>query len=170
MTTVDIWMNSPFGKLKIYLFNVTNSEEFLGGCHKKVRLEQIGPITYNVIGFNYIFSRTEDSVTYRRNRYRHIHFLPYGSVSPDILNQTIVQFNDKAVLNRSKTFFSFRSVYDFLHSNFDPFNNATKEREKVFTVNSGTKRGMENFFRIQTLNGEYSIKTYERANSSSSFD
>ncbi|XP_051862049.1 sensory neuron membrane protein 2-like isoform X2 [Drosophila albomicans] len=27
---------------------------------------------------------------------------------------------------------------------------------------------MENFFRIQTLNGEYSIKTYDRANSSSS--
>ncbi|XP_034478605.1 scavenger receptor class B member 1 [Drosophila innubila] len=93
MPTMDSWINSPFGKLKSYLFNVTNAEEFLSGRDKKVRLEQVGPITYSIVGYNDILNRTKSSVTFRKHRYRHVEFLPDESVAPDILNKTIVQFN-----------------------------------------------------------------------------
>jgi len=93
MPTMDSWINSPFGKLKSYMFNVTNAEEFLSGRDKKVKLQQIGPIVYNIVGYNDILNRTDSSVTFRKHRYRHIEFLPDESVSPDILNKTVVQFN-----------------------------------------------------------------------------
>ncbi|ALC42369.1 CG2736, partial [Drosophila busckii] len=93
MPTMDEWINSPYGKLKSYLFNVTNSEEFLSGLDDKVKLEEVGPITYKMLGFNDIQHRNESSVTYQKHRYRHVEFWPEESVSPDILNKTIIQFN-----------------------------------------------------------------------------
>lgn len=38
------------------------------------------------------------------------------------------------------------------------FPQALKEKEEVYTVNIGPKRGIENFFRIETLNGEVIIR------------
>lgn len=32
--------------LKVYIFNVTNSVEFLNGVDKKIKLTEIGPIIY----------------------------------------------------------------------------------------------------------------------------
>ncbi|XP_051859500.1 platelet glycoprotein 4-like [Drosophila albomicans] len=89
--TMDRWINSPSGKLKIYLFNVTNAEELLSGRDEKVHLEQIGPITYKINSHNYIINRTKDSLTYRKDPYRNFNFMPFESISPDILNNTIVQ-------------------------------------------------------------------------------
>lgn len=94
MPTMDSWINSPFGKLKSYLFNVTNAEAFLNGTDSRIRLEQVGPITYQINGYNEILNRTEDSITYRKHRYHNVTFLPDESVSPDILNRTIIQFNN----------------------------------------------------------------------------
>ncbi|KAH8370892.1 hypothetical protein KR093_005479, partial [Drosophila rubida] len=194
MPTMDSWINSPFGKLKSYLFNVTNAEEFLSGRDKKVRLEQIGPITYYITGYNDILNRTKDSVTYRKHRYRHVTFLPDESVSPDILNKTIVQFNSVLIGAAAKAarfisiaslgfsavtvnepLFLSDSVYYFLweftrpalhmmskffplSNNCGPLYNALTEKEEVFTVNIGTEHGVENFFRIQSLNDEHLIQ------------
>lgn len=94
MPTMDSWVNSPFGKLKSYLFNVTNAREFMDGIDSKVKVEQVGPITYEIIGYNDVLNRTEDSITYSKHRYRTVRFLPEESVSPDILNATIIQFNN----------------------------------------------------------------------------
>ncbi|KAH8261606.1 hypothetical protein KR044_012138, partial [Drosophila immigrans] len=195
MPTMDSWINSPFGKLKSYLFNVTNAEEFLSGRDQKVRFEQIGPITYYITGYNDILNRTKDSVTYRKHRYRHVTFLPDESVSPDILNKTIVQFNSVLIGAGAKAarslipmasfgfgaatiterLFVSDSVYYFLweftrpglealsqwlplSSNCGPLHNALMEKEEVFTVNIGTEHGVENFFRIQTLNEQHLIE------------
>ncbi|KAL7737577.1 hypothetical protein ACLKA6_007692 [Drosophila palustris] len=196
MPTMDSWINSPFGKLKSYLFNVTNAEEFLSGRDKKLRLEQIGPIVYNIVGYNDILNRTEDSVTFRKHRYRHVEFLPDESVSPDILNKTIVQFNSVLIgaaakfaqttknmfgrmgfnaVTLGEQLFMPGSVYYFLWeftrpslemfskllplaSNCGTLYNALKEKDEVYTVNIGTKHGVENFFRIQSYNDKLQIQ------------
>ncbi|XP_060660267.1 uncharacterized protein LOC132794059 [Drosophila nasuta] len=195
MPTMDSWINSPFGKLKSYLFNVTNAEDFLSGKDSKVRLEQVGPITYHILGYNDIINRTKDSVTYNKHRYRHVKFMPEESVSPDILNKTIVQFNSVllgAAAQTARSYISIAtigfdavtvneplflsdSIYYFLweftrpslqvmstflplSSNCGPLHNALKEKEEVFKVNIGTDHGVDNFFRIQTLNDEQLIK------------
>lgn len=193
MPTMDSWINSPFGKLKSYMFNVTNAEEFLSGRDKKVKLEQIGPIVYNIVGYNDILNRTDSSVTFRKHRYRHIEFLPDESVSPDILNKTVVQFNSFLIGAAAKfaqipfTSMAFNavtlgeklfmpgSVYYFLWeftrptlqlfsrmvplaTNCGTLYNALKEKEEVFTVNIGTDHGVENFFRIQSLNEKHLIQ------------
>ncbi|XP_062129312.1 sensory neuron membrane protein 1-like [Drosophila sulfurigaster albostrigata] len=155
MFAMDMWKHSPFGKLKIYIFNVTNAENYLNGRDEKIHLQQIGPITYDIKSYNYILHRAKDSVKYQKERFRYIDFVPYESISPDILSKTIIQFNKR---------FSFlsSSINDFLHSIFRPLNNIFERKDEDFTVNIGPKHGMENFFRILTLNGEHSIKTNDR--------
>ncbi|KAH8415904.1 hypothetical protein KR222_003516 [Zaprionus bogoriensis] len=196
MPTMDSWVNSPFGKLKSYLFNVTNSVEFLNGTDTRLKLQQVGPIVYEIIGFNDVLNRTEDSITYRKHRYHKIKFLPEESVSPDILNKTIVQFNSVLLggtakfanmmfpgmwinpLNFGEPLFLTGSIYYFLwefsrdnlqllskimplSTNCGPLYNALKEKEEVFTVNIGPKHGINDFFRIQSLNNNQLMR--ERA-------
>ncbi|XP_062129316.1 uncharacterized protein LOC133841068 [Drosophila sulfurigaster albostrigata] len=158
MFAMDMWSHSPFGKLKIYIFNVTNAENYLNGRDEKIHLQQIGPITYDIKSSNKILHRVKDSVKYQKERFLHIDFMPYESISPDILSKTIIQADKKCFCWQDETFLS-SSVYDFLHITFGPLNNIFKKKEEDFTVNIGPKHGMENFFRILTLNGEHSIKT-----------
>ncbi|KAJ8956251.1 hypothetical protein NQ318_014983 [Aromia moschata] len=41
------WLDPPDEVLlKVYLFNITNSEEFLAGTDKKIKVSEVGPITY----------------------------------------------------------------------------------------------------------------------------
>ncbi|SPP74477.1 scavenger receptor class B member 1 [Drosophila guanche] len=196
MPTMDSWINSPFGKLKSYLFNVTNAAEFESGIDKRLKVDQIGPITYKIVGFNDILSRNENNVTYRKNRYRHVKFLPEESVAPDVLNWTIVSPNNVLLgaaakfkhvapfsvlgfdaITRFEDLFITGSVYYFLweftrpslqlvsnllpfalSSNCGPLHNALKDKEEVYTVNIGPEQGIENFFRIESLNGQQIIK------------
>lgn len=116
MPTMDSWVNSPFGKLKSYLFNVTNAKEFMAGIDSRVKVEQVGPITYEIIGYNEVLNRTEDSITYSKHRYRTVKFLPEESVSPDILNATIVQFNNVVLGATAKI----RNMMMFPGFGFDP--------------------------------------------------
>lgn len=118
MPTMDSWINSPFGKLKSYLFNVTNAEAFINGTESRIRLQQIGPIVYQINGYNEILNRTDDSITYRKHRYRNVTFLPDESVSPDILNATIIQFNSVILGATAK----FRNLIMFPSLGFDPLN------------------------------------------------
>lgn len=127
MPTMDSWVNSPFGKLKSYLFNVTNAKEFMDGIDSRVKVEQVGPITYEIIGYNDVLNRTEDSITYSKHRYRTVKFLPEESVSPDILNATIVQFNNVVLGATAKM----RNMMMFPGLSFDPFG-----FEKLFITDS----------------------------------
>lgn len=94
MPTMDSWINSPFGKLKNYVFNVTNAEEFRSGRDSRLKVKEIGPIVYRIVGFNDILDRNETNVRYRKHRYRVVEFLPEESVAPDVLNWTITSTNN----------------------------------------------------------------------------
>uniref|UniRef100_T1P7V4 CD36 family protein n=1 Tax=Musca domestica TaxID=7370 RepID=T1P7V4_MUSDO len=84
------WVDSPYGRLKMYLFNVTNAEAFLAGNDSRIHVQEVGPIVYSIIGHNEILNQTEDTITYLKKRYEHVEFMPDESCAPDILNQTIV--------------------------------------------------------------------------------
>lgn len=93
MPTMDSWINSPFGVLKSYVFNVTNAAEFASGRDKRLKIQEIGPITYKVVGYNDILERNETHVTYSKHRYRVVEFLPEESVAPDVLSWNITAVN-----------------------------------------------------------------------------
>ncbi|EDV57110.1 scavenger receptor class B member 1 [Drosophila erecta] len=194
MPTMDSWINSPFGKLKSYVFNVTNAEEFRSGRDNRLKVKEIGPIVYRIVGFNDILDRNETNVKYRKHRYRVVEFLPEESVAPDVLNWTITSTNNVILGAATKVkhtaplaafgfdaalmmedIFVTDSIYYFLWeftrpllqtlsriSNIRPnvavLFNALKEKEEVYTVNIGPERGIENFFRIETLNDEVIIR------------
>lgn len=84
------WITSPYGRLSLYLFNVTNSEEFLNGTDSRLKLQQVGPIVYKLKGRNEVLHQTHETLTYRKIRYDGAVFDPESSCSPDILNQTII--------------------------------------------------------------------------------
>lgn len=45
--TFEMWRNPPIELiLKVYLFNVTNSEEYMSGKDEKLRFQQVGPYAY----------------------------------------------------------------------------------------------------------------------------
>lgn len=90
MASQSNWMSAPYGRLNVYLFNVTNSKEFLNGTERRLKLQQIGPIVYKLRGRNEVLNQTADSLTFRKIRYDSIEFDPESSCSPDILNQTII--------------------------------------------------------------------------------
>ena len=43
----DLWQNPPINpKMKVYLFNVTNSNEWLKGKDHKIKVNEIGPYVF----------------------------------------------------------------------------------------------------------------------------
>lgn len=90
MPSQNNWISSPYGRLKVYLFNVTNSEEFLSGNDTRLKFQEVGPIVYKIKGENEILHQSHESLTYRKIRYSETAFDPETSCSPDILNQTII--------------------------------------------------------------------------------
>nr|XP_016927607.1 scavenger receptor class B member 1 [Drosophila suzukii] len=194
MPTMDSWINSPFGKLKNYVFNVTNAEEFRSGRDSKLKVEEIGPIVYKIVGLNEVLERNATNIKYRKHRYRIVEFLPEESVAPDVLNWTITSTNNVILGAATKLkhtlpiaafgfdaalmmedIFVTDSVYYFLweftrpllqsiskvsniRSNVAVLYNALKEKEEVYSVKIGPEHGIENFFRIETLNNEVIIR------------
>ncbi|KAI8034117.1 scavenger receptor class B member 1 [Drosophila gunungcola] len=194
MPTMDSWINSPFGKLKNYVFNVTNAEEFRSGRDKRLKVQEIGPIVYKIVGFNDILERNATNVKYSKHRYHSVEFLPEESVAPDVLNWTITSTNNVMLGAATKlkhmaplsafgfdaTFmmedmFITDTIYYFLweftrpllqalskmsnmRANVAVLHNALKDKEEIYTVNIGPERGIENFFRIETLNDEVIIR------------
>ena len=43
----NVWEKPPLEVfLKVYIFNITNGEEFLNGNDKKLKVEEVGPYVY----------------------------------------------------------------------------------------------------------------------------
>jgi len=62
-----LWMNPPVApKLQVYLFNVTNSEEFLAG-KEKLKVQEIGPYTYSAPQVKKVkeWSDDQNSITFQ---------------------------------------------------------------------------------------------------------
>ncbi|KAL1517132.1 hypothetical protein ABEB36_000939 [Hypothenemus hampei] len=76
----NIWSNPPYDIfLKIYIFNITNSKEFLAG-EEKMNVTELGPYVYREIltNQNATFNDTEGTVTY--SPHREFVFAPEHSV------------------------------------------------------------------------------------------
>lgn len=84
------WVQSPYGTLRVYLFNVTNAEAFLNETDRRLKLEEIGPIVYRVRGRNEVIEQTADRLVFRKYRFDHVEFDAESSCSPDILNRTVI--------------------------------------------------------------------------------
>ncbi|CAH2015941.1 unnamed protein product [Acanthoscelides obtectus] len=87
----DWWLHPPDEVLlKVYIFNVTNSEEFLNSTDAKLKLEEVGPIIYRekLRHTNPIFNEN-GTLTYTANR--SAIYLP--ELNTIDMNQTIIMPN-----------------------------------------------------------------------------
>ena len=84
------WKNpEPEVLLKVYIFNITNSEEFIAGRDKKLKLQEIGPITFQEIleHKDIVFHNENSTLSYTVTR--RIVFRESANVD-GILNQTVI--------------------------------------------------------------------------------
>ena len=64
----SLWKDPPVTpKLYVYMFNVTNHEDFLSGKAKKIKVQEIGPYVYEAPRRKEILNYSEDqgNVTFR---------------------------------------------------------------------------------------------------------
>ncbi|KAG5877696.1 hypothetical protein JTB14_018169 [Gonioctena quinquepunctata] len=83
------WLNPPDEVIcNLYIFNVTNSEEFMNGTDTKIKVKEIGPITYRekLIHTHPVFNENS-TLTYTANR-TPIYLPELNSVN--LLNETII--------------------------------------------------------------------------------
>lgn len=84
------WWKDPEPEvlLKLYVFNITNSAEFIAGTDKKLKLQEIGPITFQEIlqHKDVVFHSENSTLSYTATR--HIVFKESANVK-GILNQTV---------------------------------------------------------------------------------
>lgn len=61
------WEKTPiYPLLKVYIFNYTNTEDFLSGKDDILRIEEVGPLTYNETGERVELEHHGDStISYR---------------------------------------------------------------------------------------------------------
>lgn len=112
------------GRIYYYLFNVTNSEEFLSGQDKRLHLQEVGPIVYRTKILHDALHQDDDTLTFRKIRNSVFEFDPEYSVRPDILNQTIILPN-MVLLSVAAT------LHDWVYLVRHAFN-AVTINEKVF--------------------------------------
>lgn len=65
------WEKTPiYPLLKVYIFNYTNTEDFLSGKDDILRIEEVGPLTYNETGERVELEHHGDStISYRVRLY-----------------------------------------------------------------------------------------------------
>lgn len=86
----DWWLNPPDEvHLKVYLFNVTNSVQFLEGTDKKLKFQEVGPFVFleKLVHTNVIFN-DNGTLTYTANR--STVFLPHLSSNLSLDSRLIV--------------------------------------------------------------------------------
>ncbi|XP_074026803.1 platelet glycoprotein 4 isoform X1 [Leptinotarsa decemlineata] len=86
------WLNPPDEVIfKLYIFNVTNSEEFMNGTDSKIKVKEIGPITYRE-KLIHTFPVFNDNGTFTYTANRTPIYLP--EMNPiDFRNETIIMPN-----------------------------------------------------------------------------
>lgn len=107
------WKNpEPEVLLKVYIFNITNSAEFIAGTDKKLKLQEIGPITFQEVlqHQNVVFHEENSTLSY--TVLRHIVFKETANVK-GILNQTVTVPNMVALSGCSFVADSFFKKWSF---------------------------------------------------------
>lgn len=88
------WWKDPEPEvlLKVYIFNITNSAEFISGEDKKLKLQEIGPITFRetLEHKDVVFHNENSTLSY--TVVRTIIFKESANIK-DILNQTVTVTN-----------------------------------------------------------------------------
>lgn len=91
------WKNpEPEVLLKMYVFNITNSAEFIAGTDKKLKLQEVGPITFQEVLHHkdVVFHSENSTLSYTVSR--HIVFKESANVK-GILNHTVTIVNMAAL-------------------------------------------------------------------------
>lgn len=93
-----VWWKNPEPEvlLKVYIFNITNSAEFKAGTDKKLKLQEVGPITFEEVlqHSDVVFHDENSTLSYTVSR--HIVFKESANVE-GILNQTVTVANMAAL-------------------------------------------------------------------------
>lgn len=88
------WWKNPIPEIlmKLYIFNITNSEEFIAGRDKTLKLQEIGPIIFveETKHTDIVFHEENSTMSYTVNR--RLIFKEDANVK-GILNQTIIVTN-----------------------------------------------------------------------------
>jgi hypothetical protein len=86
-----IWWKNPIPEvlLKVYVFNITNADDFIAGRDKKLKLQEIGPIVFQEIAQNDDIKFHNENSTMSYTVSRRIVFKESANID-GILNQTIV--------------------------------------------------------------------------------
>jgi scavenger receptor class B, member 1 len=112
------WKNpEPEVLLKMYVFNITNSAEFIAGTDMKLKLQEVGPITFQEVlqHKDVVFHSENSTLSYTASR--HIVFKESANVK-GILNQTVTIVNMAALSGCSivaDTFFQRRGFNALLN-------------------------------------------------------
>ena len=85
-----IWWKDPQPEilLNVYVFNITNSEDFISGKDKKLKLQEIGPIVFREYSVNRNISFHEENSTMSYTVSRRLVFKESANIE-GILNQTV---------------------------------------------------------------------------------
>jgi scavenger receptor class B protein 1 len=85
-----IWWKDPQPEilLKVYVFNITNSEEFIAGRDKKLKLQEVGPIVFQELTVNRDIVHHEENSTMSYTVSRRLVFKESANIE-GILNQTV---------------------------------------------------------------------------------
>jgi hypothetical protein len=82
--------------MNLYVWNITNADEFISGRDKKLKLQEIGPITFReILEHKDIVVHSENS-TLSYTVTRRIEFKESANI-PGILNQTVIVANMAAL-------------------------------------------------------------------------
>ncbi|KAG5677882.1 hypothetical protein PVAND_007599 [Polypedilum vanderplanki] len=88
------WWKDPIPEvlLNVYVFNITNHEEFIAGRDKKLKLQEIGPITFREVTKHKDIEYHKENSTMSYTVTRQIYFKESANIK-NILNKTIYVVN-----------------------------------------------------------------------------
>lgn len=114
-----IWWKDPEPEvlLKVYVFNITNSDDFIAGRDKKLKLQEVGPIVFQELTVNRDIVWHKENSTMSYTVSRRLVFKDSANIE-GILNQTVFVPNMalSAASFTSDNFFLRRSLNVLLRS------------------------------------------------------
>lgn len=121
------WWKTPEPEvlLNVYIFNITNSAEFISGIDKKLKLQEIGPITFQEVLEHKDIDYHSENSTMSYTVTRKIIFKESANIK-GILNQTVIVPNTASLSGCTFVAESF-----FLRSSFNAILNLYKTQPIV---------------------------------------
>lgn len=123
-----LWKNpKPEVLLKVYVFNITNSEDFIAGRDKKLKIQEVGPVIFQEFLEHKDIEYHDENSTMSYTVTRRIVFKESANVK-GILNQTV------NVVNMALSAASFISDNFFMRQSYKFFLNTLKTQPVLSTT------------------------------------